>query len=89
MCFLGNICCWLSTVAFIKSMWPYCNAYLFYPREKVLIFPKRHYACAIKKAIVGKTVSLRDNECGVCMSFTRSGRGDMERTSREALCVCH
>ena len=35
------------------------------------------YACAIKKALAGKTVSRRDSGCGVCMSSMRSGRGGM------------
>ena len=28
---------------------------------------------------MGKTVSLRDNKCGVCISCMRSGRDDMVR----------
>ena len=37
------------------------------------------HAYAIEKALVGKAMSLRDSGCGVCMSSTRSGRGDMVR----------
>ena len=32
-----------------------------------------------EKDLMRKTVSLRDNECGVCMSSMRSGQGDMVR----------
>ena len=77
--FLKNICCLFSTIAFIKSVWPYCCTYLLLFECKSRISLERFYACAIEKALVGKTMSLRDSGCGVYMSSMRSGQGDMIR----------
>ena len=77
--FLENICRWFSTIAFIKFVWPYCCTHLLLFKGKSRISPERRYACAIKKALAGKTVSRRDSGCGICMSFMRSGRGYMVR----------
>ena len=62
-----------------KSVWPYCCTHLLLAEGKSRISPERRYACAIKKALVGKVVSLRDNRCGVCMNSIRSDRGDIVR----------
>ena len=67
------------TIAFIKFMWPYCCPYLLLAEGKSWISLERRYAYTIKKALMEKAVSLRDNESGVCMSSMRSGWGDMVR----------
>jgi len=79
MCFLENICRWFSTIAFIKFVWPYYCTYLLLFKGKIRTSPERRYACAIEKALAGKTVNRRDNGCGVCMSSMRSGQGYMVR----------
>ena len=50
-----------------------------YPRTKAWISPKRPCTCAIEKALMGNTMSVKDNRCGDCMSSMRSGQGDMVR----------
>jgi len=51
----------------------------YWVRGKFWISPEKCYAYAIKKTLVGKTVSLKDNRCGICMNSMRSGQGGMVR----------
>ncbi|XP_052210811.1 uncharacterized protein LOC127813699 [Diospyros lotus] len=67
---------------------PYCCTYLVLAEGKSRISLERRYSCTIEKALMGKTMRLRNNGCGVCMRSIRSGRGDMVRDLlRGTMCV--
>ena len=77
--FPENIYCWLINCCIYKICVAIYCTYLLLVEGKSRISPERRYACAIEKALVGKTVSLRNKGYGACMSSMRSGQSDMVR----------